>query len=159
MTLNPYTVTCWSTRPIPDHFSSALLHDRYSCRKPDWCWPLMPSEPDQFPITWLGLIELIWSAATLNRTLARLYYAYNCRSSSSSSARLPSPRPIKSYRRPSLSSHSGSDDDDDDDDQSIARSSSAAATNVFSRNNGDSVASNRSLTASLDIKLKLKTHF
>ena len=62
------------------------------------------------------------------------------RSSSSSSARPLSPRPIKSYRRPSLSSHSGSEEDDDDDDRSTARSL-AGAVNI--RNNGDSVASNR----------------
>ena len=77
-----------------------------------------------------------------------------CRSSSSSSARpasprprAPSPRPVKSYRRPSLSSHSSSDDindDDDDDDHSTTRSSAAATS--FNRNNGDNVASNRSLS-------------
>ena len=69
---------------------------------------------------------------------------YDCRSSSDSSARPPSPRPIKSYRRPSLSSHSSDDDDDDDDDHSTTVTGS-------SWNNGDSIVSNRCLP--LDVSL------
>ena len=68
-----------------------------------------------------------------------------CRSSSTSSPRQPSPRPIKSYRRPSLSSHSSSDDDDGGG--STAKSSASTA-NIYGRNDGASVASNRSLSLS-----------